>query len=300
MLPLARLTVPLTGLPTLVTLKGSPSTSESLVSSELAAITRGVSSAVVAESLTATGASLAALTVTLTVAVGGAPVAALAGEGEGGGAVFVGVGGEGGFALGLVAGGVGGRGSGAVCGAQGGGVVGEQGARRDHQGRVLGGGGRVVDRDRGVVDGADGDVDRGGGGAAVAVADGVGEGGRAVVVGVRRESDVAAGEGPRAVGRAADAGERQGGVGGVGGDGGQRAGGGHEGCVLGGGGRVVDRDRGVVDGADGDVDRGGGGAAVAVADGVGEGGRAVVVGVRRESDVAAGEAHRAVDRAADA
>src|SRR5262249_61404840 len=85
-----RLTVPLTGPPTLVTLKGSPSTSESLVSSELAAITRGVSSAVVAESLTATGASLTALTVTLTVAVAVPPLPSLTGSGEAGGAVVVG------------------------------------------------------------------------------------------------------------------------------------------------------------------------------------------------------------------
>src|SRR5262249_56309093 len=77
MLPLARLTVPLTGLPTLVTLKGSPSTSASLVSSELAAITRGVSSAGVAQSLTATGAAVAALKGTLTVAVGVQPVSSL-------------------------------------------------------------------------------------------------------------------------------------------------------------------------------------------------------------------------------
>src|SRR5262249_1654371 len=146
-----------------------------------------------------------------------------------------------------------------------------------------------------VGNGAGGVVGVEGWGVAVAVADGVGEGGRAVVVGVRRESDVAAGEAHRAVDRAADAGDAQGVAVDVGVVGEQRARRDHQGRVLGGGGRVVDRDRGVVDGADGDVGRdresvGGGGG----------GGRVGVVGVRRESDVAAGEAHRAVDRAADA
>src|SRR5262249_39082578 len=163
MLPAARLTVPLTGLPTLVTLKVSPSTSESLLSSELAAITSGVSSAVVAASLTATGASLTGLTVALALAGAGGRAVGERGVGERGWVVVVGVrresdvaGGEAHRAVDRAADAGDAQGVAVDVG-----VVAEQRAGRDHQRRVLGGGGRVVDRDRGVVDGADGDVDRG-------------------------------------------------------------------------------------------------------------------------------------------
>ena len=139
-------------------------------------------------------------------------------------------------------------------------------------GGVLGHGGGVVVGDRGVVDRGHRDGDGRGGGAAVAVGDGVGEGVGAVEVGVRGVGDVAVGQTATVplVGRCRrgdrSACRRRASVSLA-----EQGGGRRQRGVLGGGGRVVDGDRGVVDGGDGDGDGGGGGAAVAVGDRVGEG-----------------------------
>jgi hypothetical protein len=66
-------TVPCTALPTAVTVRASPSTSESFAVRVAGVITRGVSSLVVAALLTATGVSLTEITSTLTVAVAWPP-----------------------------------------------------------------------------------------------------------------------------------------------------------------------------------------------------------------------------------
>src|SRR5262249_37173033 len=130
--------------------------------------------------------------------------------------------------------------------------------------------------DRGVVHRVDGDVDGGRAGAAVAVGDGVGEAGGAVVVGGRREHDVAAAQRHGAVGAALDrcAGATLAVDDGVGGEAGGGRGGG--GGLLLGRGRGGVGDRGVVHRVHGDGDGRRRAAAVAVGDRVGEAGGAVV------------------------
>ena len=71
--PLASATVPLVGIPTAITVSGSPSASVSFATSAVPAITAAVSSAVIIMSSTATGGVLAP-TVTVTVAVANSPV----------------------------------------------------------------------------------------------------------------------------------------------------------------------------------------------------------------------------------
>src|SRR6185369_3757924 len=73
-------------------------------------------------------------------------------------------------------------------------VVGQQRRRRDHHRGVLVDTGRVGHGHRRVVLGINRQVHRGGGAAAVPVADGVGEGRRTVVIGRRREGDVTPGQ----------------------------------------------------------------------------------------------------------
>ena len=127
----------------------------------------------------------------------------------------------------------------------------------------------------------DGHGDTGGGGAAIAVGDGVGEAVGAVEVGVR-----GIGEGAvavvhhGAVGPLREAGDGQAVAVEVAVVGEQAGGADDQGRVLVGRRAVVRRHGGVVDRVDGHGDAGGGGAAIAVGDGVGEAVGAVEVGVR--------------------
>jgi hypothetical protein len=229
-------------------------------------------------------------------------------EGGGGGDIAIGIGQGVGEAVGAVVVGVRGVGEAAVgvdhdaavAGSGGerpgvaaiprGGVVGGQGL--SGQRAVFVGEEGVVDGDRQVVDGVDGQEGGGGGDIAIGIGQGVGEAVGAVVVGVRGVGEAAVGVDHDAA-VAGSGGERpgvaaipRGGV--VGGQGlsGQRA-------VFVGEEGVVDGDRQVVDGVDGQEGGGGGDIAIGIGQGVGEAVGAVVVGVRGVGEAAVGVDHDA-------
>ncbi len=191
----------------------------------------------------------------------------------------------------------------AVVGEQQGGRNGERGILCGRQ-HIVGGQRAIVATDRRVVHRRDGDEYRGRGRAIMPVGDGVVELPRTVIVGIGCEHDLAVHQRDRTVLGIADGGDAEHIAVHIAVVGEQHRRRDIERCVLGGGQRVVGGLRAVVathwwiiHRRDVDCHSGRGGATLAIGNGVGEGRRAVEVGIGREEDLAVHQLDAAIDRA---